>query len=123
MMLPAKTLDPSFQTSPVRYVELNTAKFKFLSFHARGRREIYTPCMHREKPTLGKRKKKNTQAALDLSLSGQGESCASSLSALCFVNFDILCSFLFMPDEWKHESSASNAESLFFSCFDNIAHL
>ena len=38
----------------------------------------------------------------------------NALSALLlsavFCNFDNLCSLLFLPDEWKHESSASNKQ-------------
>ena len=33
-----------------------------------------------------------------------------SVSALCFENFENLCSLLFLPGEWKNESSASNKQ-------------
>ena len=64
-------------------------------------------------PWAGRRKRNNSPSPSKLSLS------ALSLSAV-FCDFENLCSLLFLPDEWKHESSASNkqyvASCLAFSC-------
>ena len=78
--------------------------FKHVSYHS----HLYFHCL----PflvfpfdfSLGRRERNlispsHTQAYLDPSFCG-----------LCFVNFDNLCSFLFLPDEWNQESSTSNKQ-------------